>query len=165
MAKGDIKQVIKWNYIVRKFDTVDDVLNFAIIREVDANNFYLGLAGMVNDPGLAKVFTDLAAEEAAHRKTIEAVKAGKDGLNDEDVKKIDIVEYVDDAPIDIKMNYIDLLIIGMKKEETSRKLYTDLAATAGTQELKDIFLQLAQQEARHKRRFETEHEKLTSQGR
>jgi len=39
-----------------------------------------------------------------------------------------------------KMNYIDLLVLGMKKEETARKLYTDLAAIAQQQELIDIFL-------------------------
>jgi rubrerythrin len=163
MAKGDIRQVIKWNYSVKKFDSVDEVLNFAIIREIDANTFYIKLAGMVKDFGLAKVLADLAAEELAHRKTIEAVKAGKGGLKDEAVKKIDFVEYADDAPIESKMKYIDLLVIGMKKEETSRKLYSDLAAAAETDEVKDIFLQLEQQEARHKRHFEAEYEKLTSQ--
>jgi rubrerythrin len=61
------------------------------------------------------------------------------------------------------MRYIDLLVIGIKKEETSRKLYSDLAAAAETDEIKDIFLQLAQQEERHKHRFEAEYEKLTSQ--
>ncbi|MDD5011012.1 MAG: ferritin family protein [Phycisphaerae bacterium] len=163
MAKGDIRQVIKQSYSVRKFDSVDEALNFAIIREIDANTFYIKLAGIVKDTGLAKVLADLAAEELAHRKTLQAVKEGKCGLTDEAIKKIDFVEYVDDAPIESKMKYIDLLVIGIKKEETSRKLYSDLAAAAETDEIKDIFQQLEQQEARHRHRFEAEHEKLTSQ--
>lgn len=60
-----------------------------------------------------------------------------------------------------KMSYIDLLVVGMKKEEISRKLYTDLATIAQTQELRDIFLKLAQEEAKHKLRFEIEYDLMT----
>lgn len=164
MDTGDIKQVIKWNHSVRQFNSAEEVLDFAIVRENDANRFYLKLAAMVNDTALAKVLMDLAAMELAHMKKLQAVKTGKAGLNDEDVKKADFVDYTDNISADAKMNYIDLLVIGMKKEETSRKLYTDLAAIAEGQELKDNFLQLAQQEAKHKQRFESEYEQLRSQG-
>jgi len=165
MEKGEIRQVIKWNYIVRKFDSADEVLNFAIIREIDANIFYLRLAGMVKDAGLIKVLKNLAAVELEHSKKLEAVKSGKSGLDDVDVKKLEIFDYADDIAAEAVTDYIDLLVIGMKKEETSRKLYTDLAAITEGGELKDIFLRLAQQEAKHRQRFETEHEHLTSQDR
>jgi rubrerythrin len=59
------------------------------------------------------------------------------------------------------MNYAELLVVGMKKEETSRKLYADLAAIVQRQELKDIFLKLAQEEAKHKLRFEFEYDLMT----
>jgi rubrerythrin len=163
MAKWEITQVVKWNYSVKKFNSADEILNFAIIREIDANLFYLRLSRMVNDAGLAKVLTDLAEEELAHLKKLQAVQTGKGGLNNEDIKKIDFVDYADDTAADAKMNYTDLLVIGMKKEETSRKLYTDLASIAEGQEFKDIFLRLARQEARHKQRFESEYNQLTSQ--
>jgi len=165
MEKGEIRQVIKWNYIVRKFDSADEVLNFAIIREIDANIFYLRLSGMVKDAGLIKVLKNLAAVVLDHSNKLEAVKSGKSGLDDVDVKKLEIFDYADDIAAEAVTDYIDLLVIGMKKEETSRKLYTDLAAITEGGELKDIFLRLAQQEAKHRQRFETEHEHLTSQDR
>jgi len=59
------------------------------------------------------------------------------------------------------MTYTDLLVVGMKKEETSRRLYADLAAVAEKQEFRDIFLKLAQEEAKHKLRFEFEYDLLT----
>ena len=60
-----------------------------------------------------------------------------------------------------KMNYVDLLVVGMKKEEAARRLYTDLAPMAQTQRLRDIFLSLAQEEAEHKVRFELEYDLTT----
>jgi len=59
------------------------------------------------------------------------------------------------------MSYVDLLVVGMKKEETSRRLYTDLAAIIQEQKLRDIFLKLAQEEAQHKLRFEFEYDLMT----
>ncbi len=46
----------------------------------------------------------------------------------------------------------------MKKEDTSVKLYTDLAKMVQDEELKDTFLLLAQEEAEHKLRFELEYD-------
>ena len=54
-----------------------------------------------------------------------------------------------------------MLVVGMKNEEPARKLYADLAAIAQTQELRDIFLGLAQEEAEHKVRFELEYDLTT----
>jgi len=56
------------------------------------------------------------------------------------------------------MNYIDLLDVAMKKENLSCKLCTDIEAIARRDDLKDIFLKLAQEEARHKIRFEFEYD-------
>ncbi|MGA2915720.1 MAG: ferritin family protein [Sedimentisphaerales bacterium] len=160
MEKGEFKQVAKWEYDVRKFKSVDEILDFAISREIDAQAFYMELANMVESPKQAKVLSDLAAEEVEHKKTLEAVKAGKKEIGDREVGTLEIVDYVKDIIPHSKMNYIDLLVVGMKKEETSRKLYADLAATAQEQGLKDIFLKLAQEEAKHKLRFELDYDLL-----
>ena len=56
------------------------------------------------------------------------------------------------------MNYTELLVVAMKKEKLSYKLYMNLAELAQRKELKDIFLKLAQEEAAHKLRFEIEYD-------
>jgi rubrerythrin len=119
------------------------------------------LAGLVEKPEMVKVLSDLAAEELEHKVKLEAVKAGKVEIGEEEVGKLDIVDYVKDVELHPKMNYAELLVVGMKKEETSRKLYTDLAAIVQKQELKDIFLKLAQEEAKHRLRFEFEYDLMT----
>jgi len=158
MDKEEIKQVAKWDYDVRKFKSVDEILDFAISREIDAQAFYVKLAGLVENPKMVKFLSDLAAEELGHKEKLEAVKAGKGEIGDQNVGKLDIVDYVKDVVQHSKMSYADLLVVAMKKEETSRKLYADLAKIIQKQELRDVFLKLAQEEDKHKLRFELEYD-------
>ena len=146
---------------MEKFGSVSEVLDFAISREVEARDFYIKLADMVEKPEMAKVLSDLAAEETEHKAKLEAVKAGEIVIDEEEVGNLGIADYVTDVEPHAKMNYVDLLVIGMKKEEKSCKLYADLASAARTQELKDIFLKLAQEERGHKLRFEVEYDLMT----
>ena len=146
---------------MKKLRSVDEVLDFAIKREIEAQNFYMKLADFVEKPEMAKVLSDLASEELEHRTKLEAIKAGEIGIDEEEVGNLGITNHVKDTERHPKMSYIELLIVGMKKEETSRKLYADLATMAQTQELRDIFLKLAQEEANHKLRFEIEYDLIT----
>lgn len=158
MENGEIKQAAKWKYDVRKFKSVNEILDFAISREIEAETFFMELAEMAENPRITKTFKDLAAEEVEHKEKLEAVKAGKKEIGDREVGTLEIVDYVKDVKPHSKMNYIDLLIVGMKKEETSRRLYLNLAVIAQEQGLKDIFLKLAQEEAKHKLRFELDYD-------
>ena len=51
------------------------------------------------------------------------------------------------------------MIIAMKREKSSLKLYNDLSELAGSEDMRSIFTALAQEEAKHKLRLETEYEK------
>jgi len=46
----------------------------------------------------------------------------------------------------------------MKKEKAAFRMYNDLASKAKKPELKALFLNLAQEEAKHKLRFEVEYD-------
>ena len=144
-----------------KFKSVDDVLDFAISREIEAQAFYLKLADIVESPEMAKVFSDLASEELEHKVKLQAVKAGQISIDEEKVGNLGITDHVKSVEPHSKMSYVDMLVVGMKKEETSRKLYSDLARLTQKQELKEIFLKLAQEESEHKLRFEIEYDLMT----
>jgi rubrerythrin len=144
-----------------KIESIDDVLNFAIGREIEAQAFYLKLADFVETPEMAKVFSDLASEELEHKAKLEAVKAGQITIDEEKVGNLGITDHVKSVEPHAKMSYVDMLVVGMKKEEISRKLYSDLAEATQMQELKEIFLKLAKEEAEHKLRFEIEYDLMT----
>jgi rubrerythrin len=58
------------------------------------------------------------------------------------------------------MTYQKAIVLAMKKEKAAFKIYTDLAQNAPSAELKQLFEGLAQEEARHKLRFELEYDSV-----
>jgi rubrerythrin len=143
---------------IRKFNSFIEVLDFAIGREKEAYLFYVRLADMVKKPELVKIIKDLATEEVEHGIKLEAVKAGKVTIGKKEVGNLNIADYVLDVEPNPSMSYVDLLVVAMKKENLAYKLYTDIAAIAQREDLMDIFLKLAQEEAGHKVRFEFEYD-------
>lgn len=146
---------------MKKLSSVDDILNFAISREIEARIFYLELADFVEEPEMAEVLSSLAFVEGNHKAMLESIKAGRISLDPEKVTGFGITEKVDEIEPDEKMDYLELLVVGMKKEERSRLLYTNLASITQNQQIKDIFLKLAGEEAEHKLRFEIEYDLMT----
>lgn len=116
---------------------------------------------MVKNPELVKIIRKFATEEVEHKVKLEAVKAGEVAIEEEEVGNLNIADYVSNVEPHPNMDYRELLIVAMKKEKLSYKLYTDLAASAQTEQLKDFFLKLAQEEASHKLRFEVEYDLTT----
>jgi len=138
---------------------VDEILDWAIKREQDAHDFYMDLAKKLERPGMKEIFTQFAGEELGHRKKLESVKAGKRLLpSAQKVMNLKIAEYTVDVDPNEELDYQKALILAMKREKSSFKLYTDLANSVGEEDLKLSFLALAQEEAKHKLRFEIEYD-------
>ena len=134
----------------------DEILEMAVAREVDANRFYLVLAERVENPRIRRIFEMLAAEELEHKAKIELeiMKTGRVVNKDKTPAgfKNDRADYV---PPEIGMDYKDILLMGMQKEEASIRLYVDMAEMISDAHSKEILLALAQEEAGHKLRFQT----------
>lgn len=133
----------------------NEILEMAVAREVDANRFYLALAERVEKPHIKKIFEKLAAEELEHKALIELeiMKAGR-VVNEDETPAGFCDEQPDYVPLVIEMNYKDILLMGIHKEEASFQLYVDLAGMISDAHSKEILLALAQEEAGHKQRFE-----------
>ena len=125
-------------------DSFEDILDFAILREVQANAFYLALAGRMVDPQKQQVFEELANEELEHKERLEleVMKRGKvvKSLEPEQESKVsyDIVGV--DGGIDMK--YEDMLALAISKERAAFRLYVDLAGRAKDEELREVFMEL-----------------------
>lgn len=92
---------------------------------------------------------------------LEDAKAEGIILKDEEVSGLGIAEDIEGGEARPDMSYADILIFAMKKEDVSVNLYTDLAKMVQDEELKEMFLQLAQEETEHKLRFELEYDLTT----
>ena len=145
---------------MEKFESVDDILDFAIGEEQAANEFYTELAGKMENQAMAKAFEEFAKEELGHKAKLEAIKQGKTLESTEKVADLKISDYLVDVEPQPDMDYQQALIIAMKKEKAAYQFYTNLAAAAEGGNLTEIFLQLAQEEAKHKLRLETEYDEV-----
>ena len=146
--------------------TADELLDFAIDREQEAHDFYMDLAGRAERPDIKDLLTGLAGEELRHRKKLEEIKNGSRSFPAaKDVTDLKISDYLVDVEPSSNLDYEDALVLAMKREEAAFNLYTDLSKLAGDEELKRIFLGLAQEEAKHKLRFELDYrEEFLDQG-
>ena len=146
---------------MERWKTMDPALNFAIAREVESHDFYMSLASRMENKAMAEVFRGFAAEEEGHRRKLEKVKRGDfQGApgGEGEVPDLKIADYVVDVKPSPEMDYGDALVLAMKKEKAAFRLYTDLASNVCTQSLKELFGMLAQEEAKHKLRFELEYD-------
>jgi rubrerythrin len=143
-----------------KFDSVDAVLDFAMEKEEDSAQFYTDLANRMDKPHMKQIFEQFAMEEKSHKAKIKMVKEGKLLLTVQDkVLNLKIVDSLkDNRFVEGEFNYQDALMAAMNAEKSSYKLYNDLAEATDNAELKETFLALAQEEAKHKLRFEIEYD-------
>ena len=139
--------------------TVNEILDFAIAGEKAANQFYLELAAKMRNNAMKKVFEDFAAEERNHKEILEGVKRGKT-IEFEEVADLKIADYTVNAEVRADMDYQDALILAMKKEKAAFAIYNRLAETTQNEQTRRTFQMLAQEEARHKLRFETEYDQV-----
>lgn len=145
---------------MKTFASSDDILDFAISEEEAAAKFYSDLALKMDRAWMRQVFEDFAKEELGHKAKLLAVKAGKLLISAEaKVMDLKIGDYLVDIDPDAEaLSYQEALIVAMKKEKAAFKLYSDLAATTDNEDVRQLLLSLAQEEARHKLRFELEYD-------
>ena len=144
---------------MEKFGSAEDILDFAISREEESIKFYTGLASKTDNKLMSQVFTDFAREEQAHKQKLLTVKEGKRLMPaQQNIQNLKISDYLIEVTPGPDITYQEALIIAMKKEKVAFKLYHDLAHSTDNKELSSLFLSLAQEEAKHKLRFEIEYD-------
>ena len=143
----------------KKFNSVSEVLDYAIQKEEMAAKFYSEMAKRPLPEEVKKVFEDYARMELHHKETLEKVKKGNVRLKNQVIQNLGIAEIAEEAQINENTTFADALALAMKRENEAYRLYVELAAAAETKETLDIFALLAQQEARHRLWFETEYKK------
>ena len=147
---------------MRKIETAEEVLEFAIAREVEANRFYLALAERVDVLEMRKVFEELAEEELEHKAKLELefLKKGKTLFSKDRGIDINTSDYIiSDEPL-IDMEYKDMLCLAIEKEDAAFRIYVNLLGYVDDHEAKEVLLAIAEEEVKHKLRFEIEYDNL-----
>lgn len=137
-----------------------DILEFAIEAERAAAALYEDLAEKAKSPAMKATLHEFAGEERGHERKLLAFQSGKTALGaSSGVRDLRISEYTRN-PVEIGpgSDYQTVLLFAMHQEKLAFRLYSDLAARVEDPAAKQLLLGLAQEEAKHKLRFELEYD-------
>jgi rubrerythrin len=148
-------------------DEIEDVLYYAISREVEANVFYNILSQYIDDAQVRDICNELASEELEHkaRLELEIMKLGivvkssaAVGQGSRTLPKP--LDYMVEIAKAMRLGLPELILWAMEKEKTSFRLYIDMLGMVEDKESRQTIMELAEEEARHKMRFELEYDKI-----
>lgn len=146
---------------MKEFSNIDDILEFAIVQEQKAIDFYSELAKGARSKEMKEVFLEFAGEEMKHKRRLTKIREeGVFTMPKEKVADLKISDYVVSAEPKPDMTYEEALVIAMKREKSAFKLYMNLSERAPSEDLKNVFLSLAMEESKHKLRFELEYDEF-----
>ena len=139
--------------------TIEKILDYAISNEEKAAALYYELAEKVERPGMREAFLHFAKEEEGHKARLLKIKEGQmPAVIEEKVANLGITESLDEPKTAPNMTYQEALLFAMKAEKAAFVLYTKLAEATSDAGLQRVFRGLAQEEAKHKLRFEIEYD-------
>jgi rubrerythrin len=144
---------------MEEFESDDEILQFAIGREVNAHQFFMDLAQEMENPTMRLLFENFAKEELRHKAMLE-LEIMKRGLvvpaaiDTDDLDQTDVMVAIDP---EMGIDYQNALILSINKESKSFRLYVELAAIVKDKQSRETLLSLAQEEAKHELRFEIEY--------
>jgi rubrerythrin len=143
-------------------ESYDEILQLAIDKEVEAYNFYMALSNAVADQRICVAFEELAKEELEHKAKLEleVMKLGQTIAIEENPARSDRSYIVSNDPSPLDMDYKDMLMLAMEKEEAAFRIYVKLAASVHDEKSQEVLLALAEEEVKHKLRFQTEYDIL-----
>lgn len=134
----------------------DEIIDFAVEREVDAIKFYQDLQKMVRFNSQRELLHEFEEMEKGHVETLEEIRGMELARIDVPrIQNLQISDYMVASPPTEDMNFEDIITIAMKREEAAQRLYTDMAGKVDDPQLQKLFLRLSAEEAKHKLYFET----------
>ncbi len=115
---------------MEEFESDEEILEFAIGREVSAHQFFVDLADQVDNPTMRLLFENFAKEELKHKAALEleVMKRGKVVAAPQDAADLDQTDIMVAIDPETNIDYKNALLLAINKETKSFRLYVDLAA-------------------------------------
>ncbi len=143
----------------------NEILDFAVEREKEAISFYRDLQRKAKFADQKQMLKEMEQMEMGHIMVIEGIR--NKGIKEHEIKNVPnlkISEYLTKELSSVELNYQNILIRAMKREENSVKLYTEMSLKFPDPELSTLFKRLASDEAKHKLHFEQLYDDFISKG-
>ncbi|MEN8126776.1 MAG: ferritin family protein [Planctomycetota bacterium] len=142
------------------FYTIQDVLTFAIRLEQAAQEFYRRLSSQSDSPSVARFLAELVREEKHHEQQLEKLLSESGGIPNQRISADQIDAYIQAIRIPASLDYKEAVKLAMDKENAARMLYAVIAKVTEEPILRDVFMQLCEQEKKHQEYFEKEYRRI-----
>ncbi|MHC1775558.1 MAG: ferritin family protein [Lentimicrobium sp.] len=143
---------------MKTFKSVDEILHFAVRSAQETAHFFTRLSKQARNAKLKQEFEKYAREEFAYMVRLTKVREiAPLGISNQQLKDLVVSDYHIDLNSTRELKYSDALVMAMRKARASLKFYLDIASRTPNDEIQSVFRSLANEEAKHKRRFEIEY--------
>jgi rubrerythrin len=143
----------------------EEIISFAIEKEVEAASFYENLAGKVKNPVMKDAVLSMADEERKHQRILSNLTPKQvSSFTEPNIEDFKISDYIVEPPATDDIKYPDLLVLAMKREEKAHQMYAQLEQRAADDATRKVFALLKTEELKHKRKLETEYEEGVLEG-
>ncbi|HUU06565.1 MAG TPA: ferritin family protein [Patescibacteria group bacterium] len=137
--------------------SLQSLIEKAVKNEEEARAFYLGLFDLVRDPQAKETLKYLADEELAHKEFLLAYLKGEKkfvALAMDAPIDYHIAQYADKPDLQKNMNSSEVYLVAAHREWNSYNFYKGLAEAQPAGEVREMLLQMANQELKHKEKVE-----------
>ncbi len=142
-----------------KTASFEEILEFAVRKEQEAADLYKDFARRARRPGAGAMFLDLSKQEMGHKAKLQKIARGRvQGGASGKVTDLRISDHLAEPEISGESSYQDILILAIKREEASVRLYTDMGNAAPDEASRDLLAALAAEEKKHKLSLESEYD-------
>jgi rubrerythrin len=133
-----------------------EVIKYAIERELEAADFYKDLQTKVKIQASKEMLKTFEKMELGHADILKNLDLNKIELyKPEKVNNLKLSDFMVEPVTHEEMTFQEILVIAMKREEAANKMYLYLAESTDDDRVKNLFLKLATEEAKHKLQLET----------
>jgi rubrerythrin len=143
---------------MKTFKSVDEILHFAVRSAQETAHFFTSLSKQARNARLKQEFEKYAREEFAYMVRLTKVREiAPLGITSKQMQDLVVSDYQIDLNTSRELKYSEALVMAMRKATASLKFYLDIASKTPNDEIQSVFRSLANEEAKHKRRFEIEY--------
>lgn len=143
---------------MKTFKSVDEIMHFAVGSALETAQFFTRLSKQARNARIKREFEKYAREEFAYIVKLTKVREiAPLGITTKQMKDLNISDYHIDLNQTKELKYSEALVIAMRKAKAAFQLYQDIASRTPNGEIKSVFRSLANDEAKHNRRFEIEY--------
>jgi rubrerythrin len=145
--------IIRTMSATQQFDSIEQILDFAIDRERKAQEIYYAFARATERKSFARLLLTMADMEKEHERRLAELKgrrAWASAFGTPARESLAIEEPFKEIAFSPDMDYGDFLVLVIHKEEEAEKLYLRLESLASAAETRRLFRHLAGEERKHR---------------